>query len=265
MSDPRVHAQRLSGGIEELEFDPALLDDARWTAEIGDALRARRAFIIRNVIPPGILAKIVDYLKTVGRHSLPTYEPLLEGCRDFHRLSRADPRNYVISVAHQFAFHSWNQNVFDLFAIVRPVFVMRNLFSGFAAEQFLANTPRDPYVARIAFLHYPRGGGMMAAHADPVGEHQLTVPVLQLSEPGTEYAAGGAFVIGPDGETVDVEARMHAGDVFFMNGEVTHGVAPVDPGVPLDWLSFQGRWVMLAAVIKTLANDAAPNAVQVRS
>lgn len=46
-------------------------------------------------------------------------------------------------------------------------------------------------------------------------------------------------------------------------GELIHGVAPVDPDEPLDWLSFQGRWVMLGAIIKTAANTASPNALQV--
>lgn len=257
-----VTAQRLSG-LFEIPYEPSLLDHGRRVEEVRAALRTRAAFIIRNVVDPGVLARIVDYLRTIGRHSLPTYEPLVEGARDFHRIVRADPRSYVSSVMHQFSFHPWNQNVYDLFTIMRPVFEMKNLFGGFERGQFLGNTPRDPYIARIAFLHYPRGGGTMSTHADPVGEHQLAVPILQLSQRGRDHRTGGAFAIGEDGERVDVEARMRPGDVFLMNGEVMHGVAPIDPDVPLDWLSFQGRWIMLAAVIKTALNTTAPDALQV--
>jgi hypothetical protein len=44
---------------------------------------------------------------------------------------------------------------------------------------------------------------------------------------------------------------------------VMHGVAPVDPDQGLDWLSFRGRWIMLGAIIKTVANTTSPNALKV--
>lgn len=257
-----VEPQRLSE-LVELRFDAALLEDSGRIREIGDGLRRRAGYILRGVVDANALPKIIEYLKTIGRHSLPAYEPLVEGARDFHRIVRADPRSYVSSVMHQFSFHPWNQNVFDLFTLMRPIFELKNLVGGFGRDQFLGNTPRDPFIARIAFLHYPRGGGMMATHADPVGGHQLAVPVLQLSHRGHGYQTGGAFVVGADGERIDIEGRMRPGDVFLMNGEVMHGVAPIDAHVPLDWLSFEGRWVMLAAVIRTAANTTAADALQV--
>jgi hypothetical protein len=55
---------------------------------------------------------------------------------------------------------------------------------------------------------------------------------------------------------------MNKGDVLFFNAEVIHGVAPVDPDEELDWLSFRGRWSMLASTIKTVADKDTPNSIQ---
>lgn len=104
---------------------------------------------------------------------------------------------------------------------------------------------------------------MMNQHSDPVGEHQLTVPTIQMSKKGVDYEGGGLFLIGEDGEPIQVDDYLDVGDGVFFNAEVAHGVEPIDPGTTPDWLAYEGRWMCLVAVVRAAANRTAPAARQV--
>ncbi len=110
--------------------------------------------------------------------------------------------------------------------------------------------PTDEFTARLAFQFYPRGGGSLNKHADPVDVHQLTVPTMFLSAKGTDFKKGGAYVEKGDGQRVCLDDLMRPGDVAYFNACSPHGVELIDPGAPLDWNSFAGRWMLLFAVNK---------------
>lgn len=212
------------------------------------------AYIIRNMIDVTIIDKVKDYLSNIGQTSLPRYEFLQENCPDFHRIHMLDKRSYVESIMHQFCFHPWNQNIFDLFRVMEKIYKLKNLSANFEENTFLNNTPKDGYVARLSFHNYPVGGGEIKKHSDPIGEHQLTVPILQMSQKGIDYEEGGLYVIGKDNIKIDIDTLMNKGDVFFFQAEIMHGVAPIDPDRELNWMEFEGRWMMLASIIQTVGN-----------
>jgi hypothetical protein len=110
-----------------------------------------------------------------------------------------------------------------------------------------------------ARLHqYPRGGGFMVPHRDHfaqivtvdagIGYYQ---PFVILSERGTDYQEGGAY-IDRDGERVSYEGACLAGDVVVYDGRTIHGVADVDPLAPLDLERFSGRIAAFASLFKEL-------------
>ncbi len=248
--------------VETLKYSPDLITDLDFVKEIREGIHSNVGYIFRGVVDPQLIDRIVDYLKCIGRNSLPAYHPLAEGCPNFHRVIQNDKRAFVKSLCHQFLFHPWNHDVFNLFEEMRPIYYLKNSIGGFEKEAFLDATPKAGHISRIGFIHYPRGGGMIKRHADPVGQHQLTVPVLQMSCKGEDYQSGGGYAIDEHGEVLDTDALMEKGDVLFFNAEVIHGVAPVDPDQELDWLSFRGRWSMLASTIKTVADRDTPNSIQ---
>jgi len=239
-----------------------LADDARLAA-VREDIAAGDVYIARRVIDPDLLAEWRSYLEGVGRGSLPNYAPIEAGAPNFHRMNRNDSRAYVPGCFHQFVFFPWNQDPFDLFHACASIYHMKNRLSGLPAGKFLGVQPQDGCTARLAFQVYPRGGGFLSRHADPVDHHQLTVPIMQISRKGTDFQSGGLFVQMADGRDLVIDDVAEPGDVVYFNAACPHGVEPIDPDVPLRWTTFAGRWMLLFAVNRLAGNSAIGNAVAV--
>ncbi|HJT23120.1 MAG TPA: hypothetical protein VJ873_00980, partial [bacterium] len=218
-------------------------------------------FIGKKVMAPALVGRIKDYLAGIGRCSLPNYEPIREGCPNFHRINYWDERSYVKGCFHQFAFFPWNQDVFNLFELTREVYYMKNLISQNRKDRFLGRTPDEGCVSRLSFQFYPRGIGGMNKHQDPVDFHQQTAPALVMSKRGPDYATGGVYVEKADGTKVYPEDSAEIGDVVYINPQTPHGVEKIDGDAETDWVSFQGRWTMLFAINKVGANLGVPDSV----
>jgi hypothetical protein len=101
---------------------------------------------------------------------------------------------------------------------------------------------------------YPAGGGFMGAHLDsrgvgnlPRGTDAFIQLLLLLSERGTDYHEGGAFV-ECDGKRIDSEAGTRSGDVVVYDGATVHGVSDIDPTLTFDAADLRGRAVALATI-----------------
>lgn len=245
-----------------LDYSEEMLNNPTLIQEMRNNILNNDGYIVRNMVDPALLDKIRDYLISVGRGSLPSYHHLKQGCPDFHRIHQFDQRSYVKGLMHQFMFHPWNQNIFDLFSIMKPIYNLKNLLSNLDKDAYLETTPDDGFISRLSFQYYPKGGGCIKRHSDPVDIHQLCVPVLLMSDYGEDYKEGGGYVVDADDNVLITDSHMKKGDVVFFNAQVVHGVAPVDPDEKTDWLSFAGRWICLVSVIKTMSNQAALNALQ---
>lgn len=242
--------------IEELCKDNEWVEEAAGHIENGDV------YIIRNVLDLNIIDSIRDYLKTIGRSSLPNYEPIVEGAPNSHRLNRWDPRSYVKGCFHQFVFFPWNEDVFGLFDLARPIYRLKNRLGGLDADRFLGKSPDEGCIARIAMQYYPAGGGALNAHMDPVDYHQLTVPTTLLAAKGQAFTEGGAFVALENGEKLMLDELQNPGDVVFFNASIEHGVAPIDPDKPMKWLEFEGRWMMLFSINRLAGNQNIGNSME---
>jgi hypothetical protein len=238
-----------------------LLADELRLQQVRDDIAAGDVYIARRQLDAAVLDDIRAYLEGVGRGSLPNYGPIEAGAPNFHRMNRQDPRAYVQGCFHQFMFFPWNQDPFDLFTLCAPIYHMRNRLSGLAAGRFLGLQPEDGCTARLAVQVYPRGGGFLARHADPVGDHQLTVPIMQISRKGIDFGSGGLFVEMADGHDLVIDDIAEPGDVVYFNAACPHGVQPIDPDAPLRWTTFAGRWMLLFAVNRLAGNTAIGNAV----
>jgi hypothetical protein len=233
------------------------LEDVRANIGAGDIYIARRQF------DPDLLQEMRQYLESVGRGSLPNYMPIEEGAPNFHRMNRNDSRAYVPGCFHQFVFFPWNQDPFDLFRVCAPIYHMKNVLSGLPGEKFLGAKPQDGCTARLAFQVYPRGGGFLQRHADPVDHHQLTVPIMQMTRKGADFQSGGLFVQMSDGRDLVIDDIAEPGDVVYFNAACPHGVAAIDPDVPMHWTTFAGRWMLLFAINRLAGNTAIGNAVTI--
>lgn len=242
--------------IHVLENLERILDDESRIAEMRAGLLAGDVYIFKGVETRENIRKYRKYAEGVGRGSMPNYRRIEQGTPNFHRMDRWDPRAHVGSCFHSFSFFPWNQDVFGLFDRFRAVYRLKNLVSDLPADSFLGNEPDMGCIARLAFHFYPLGTGGLNRHQDPFDYHQITVPIMIMSEKGTDFNEGGAYVETADGERLILDDTCEPGDVIYFNAECFHGVERIDPDAPVDWLSFKGRWITLFAVNKLADNTA---------
>ena len=244
--------------------DIALNDPAK-IAKMREDIKEGDTYIFKQVVPEEFLAQIRNYLIQIGQNSLPNYHRIERDCPNFHRINRWDLRSYVRGCFHQFVFFPWNEDIFDLFTVFRPIYQMKNLLSNLPKDKFLGKIPEDNCTARLAFQLYPSGLGGLNKHTDPVDAHQLTVPTMLLSQKGVDFHQGGSYVEKENGERIYLDDICGWGDVIYFNAQICHGVERIDPKVKTDWLSFQGRWMLLFAVNKLSDNRSIGNSVDLEA
>ena len=238
-----------------------LLSDSNKIQEMHKNISEGDIYIARSVIPKQKVLEIRKYLTGIGQYSLPNYRKIEVGCPNFHRINLWDKRSYVQACFHQFVFFPWNQNLFNFFELTKEVYYMKNLLSNVRKDKFLSPEPEDGCIARLAFQFYPKGNGAMNKHCDPVDYHQLTVPVMVMSKKGVDFNSGGAYVETKEGKKILLEDFTEIGDVIYFNAQTPHGVEMIDSGSDVDWLSFEGRWMLLFAVNKLFDNNEISNSI----
>lgn len=242
-----------------------LLDNLEKVKQVREDILAGDLYVLRRTIDKGLVNKIKGYLIGIGKGSLPNYHPIKYGSPNFHRINLWDPRAYVKGCFHQFTFFPWNQDVFDLFNITRDIYYIKNLVNNQRKDKFLAAEPEDGCVARLSFQFYPKGQGGLNKHSDPVDHHQLTVPLLIMSKKGEDFHTGGVYVEDQEGNHVFLDDSADIGDVVLFNAQVPHGVHTIDEDKSKDWLSFEGRWMMIFATNKVVGNDKVSDAIDLES
>ena len=247
--------------VKTLELNDIPLNDAEFISTMRRNIEKGDGYIVKNAYRKEKLKNVREYLIQVGRHSLPNYHSIEKGCPNFHRMNRFDPRAYVKGCFHQFSFFPWNQDPFDLFESFKKIYHLKNKISGLPAEKFLSQEPDDGCIARLSFQFYPNGCGMLNAHADPVDRHQLTIPLMLLSQKGEDFEQGGGYVMESDGNKIIIDDLGGWGDVFLFNAQVVHGVESINPQEETDWISFNGRWILLFAVNRLTSTKDIANSI----
>lgn len=243
-----------AGELHTFDDHADALNDPARIAEMIERIKQGDAYLARGVIDKQKLLAVREYLIRVGGSSLPNYAKIEQGAPNHHRLNQSDPRAYVKGYFHQFTFFPWNQDVFNLFELARPVYQMKNLLSGVEADKFQGMEPEEGCISRLSFQFYPSGAGYLNKHRDPVDYHQLVVPTMLMGRKGEDWTEGGAYVEKEGGELLMLDDQADIGDVLYFNAQLPHGVAPIDPDAELDHLSFRGRWMLLFAVNRLFGN-----------
>ena len=244
--------------LDKVLNNPETIQEIRKDIQNGDV------YILKNYFSKDLIYSIREYCKRVGQNSIPNYVPIEEGAPNFHRMNRLDKRAYVKGCFHQFSFFPWNQDYFNLFELTKKAYALKNLTSNHKADKFLDTKPTDGCTARLAVQFYPKGHGLLNKHVDPVDKHQLTVPIMIMSEKGKDFLRGGAYV-EKDGKKIILDEECEMGDIVYFSAEIPHGVLPIDPEDNCSWLDFQGRWMLLLAVNKVSGNTVIANAKDLES
>jgi hypothetical protein len=215
-------------------------------------ISAPEAFIVKHFYPPEEILAFRSQTFEGGLTSKSSWHPLVDECPDYHRLHDNYPKAYVKQRLHAFYSHGWysaNKPKFDYF---KEIFALKNFLAGFPSDEFLNNVPSDGYVARINVHHYPRGGGYQAEHIDPVGKHAQIQTLIAASQIGKDYDVGGVYGrAGSQDKPTYLDSYLSPGDLLVMSPGIRHGVASIDPEVPYEWRTNDGRWMILPIIVSS--------------
>jgi hypothetical protein len=220
-----------------------------------DSIRKNEVYVVRQFYPRERIVRFREFLRAIREESPPSWHPCLDGCPDYHRINDEYPKSYVRAKPHAYFFHRWNDHK-DIFKPFKEIFEIKNFLGGAEKDAYYDALPSDGVISRIVCHQYPRGGGYMAEHKDPVNPFSLIQTIIQASDFGEDYSSGGLYIRDGSGdEALFVDAYTEMGDMVVASTDVWHDVAPVDPGEKLDWEREDGRWIILPVIIRSDYNS----------
>jgi len=220
------------------------------TADFVRRIGRPEVFIVQAFYERSAILKLRDETFSGGLASEPSWHPLHDDCPDYHRLHDNYPKAHVKQKMHGFYYHGWYPHNRNKFAFFAEIFAIKNRLAGLPEHTFLHNVPSDGFVARVNVHHYPKGGGYQAEHIDPVGKHAHIQTLVAASEFGRDYRAGGVYARATTSdERTFLDPLLKPGDLLVMSPGIPHGVDCIDPDLPYEWRTNDGRWMILPIVV----------------
>ncbi len=189
-----------------------------------------------------------EYIRSFAERVEPKWYPIDDDSPSFHRINDEYPGSYVKTRSHQFNFHLWQEDASSVFNRFRGLFELRAKWSNLSNLDFVTKKPSDGFGTRITVNHYPRGGGYLADHTDPVNPYNLFQTLIKGSERGEDYKTGVLQIRATGKEqSAPVNVSWEIGDlIVFDPSRIIHGVTQIDPEMELNWELDQGRYTFAA-------------------
>lgn len=226
------------------EFEKAVYEaDPEFVHELVDSIYQGDLFILRNAFSAEFMRETKERAKGFFKASPSSFHKILQGCPDFHRVIDTETaKNYTFkSIRHSSFYFPWNNDPLGIRAEVMRRWRVCKYLSGFRKDEWETNLPKDGVVDRIQVAYYPTEIGESEMHSDPIMHQKLFISAY-MSKKGVDYKEGGFYCLNTEDKVVDCEPLVNVGDLAFGYASVVHGVAKVDPHVPVNWASDQGRW-----------------------
>jgi hypothetical protein len=152
----------------------------------------------------------------------------------------------------------WCDDIWGLRESFVQLAQVRNKLAGMPLDFALDKIEPNGLWTAARFHQYPQGGGFFRRHTDyvvkDVADEKSTrfyQVVLTMSRKGEHFHQGGAFVdIGERRVCLDDCAEL--GDIVVYDGRTVHGVEDIDPRVPLDMETINGRIAGFATLFKKM-------------
>lgn len=152
----------------------------------------------------------------------------------------------------------WAEDVWGMRSALQRLSQVRNVLAGLPLGFALTDIEDNGLWTAARFHQYPAGGGFFRRHTDyvvkDIADEKSTrffQVVLTMSRKGEHYQQGGAFVdIGE--RRVCLDDCALPGDIVVYDGRTVHGVEDIDPRVPLDLDTINGRVAGFATLFKKM-------------
>lgn len=152
----------------------------------------------------------------------------------------------------------WAEDIYGF----RDAFVrlaqVRNILAELPLDFAIDNIESNGLWTAARIHQYPAGGGFFRRHTDYVvkdiadeKETQFYQLLLLMSNKGEDFETGGGFVdIGKD--RICLEDHFRCGDILVYDGRSVHGVEDIDPHLPLDLDTINGRITAFVTLFKVM-------------
>lgn len=222
-------------------------------------LEKGKIIIIKKVIKKKKIIEIINYLSNLGKNNFSTFHAIKIGCPNHYRINFNDERSYIKGLFHQFNFFKWNQDHLDLFSIFENVFIFKNKINNLSDFKYFKPKSDKDCTIRLSFQFYPKGGGYLDAHSDPVDIHQKYLMIMQLSKKKKDFKKGGLYV-KKEKKKICIDNLTELGDIVIFKASMPHGVDFIDPQLGRSNINkFKGRWMALFATNKLIYNNKIKN------
>lgn len=235
--------------VQEIERARFLDLVYRGRDEFMASIDAGQCYVVKRFYPRELIMEMRALMGRWRRDSAPSWHPCYDGVPDYHRINDRYPQSYVKARMRSFFFHRFNERR-ALFERFKEIFEMKNFLAGEPRDAYYDTVPSDKVISRLTCHQYPRGGGWLEEHVDPVSPFARIQTLLQASDFGKDFQSGGVYYrVTPDAAPLMIDPLSELGDLLVLSPGVRHGVAEVDPQRPLDWEADDGRWMILPIII----------------
>ena len=240
-------------GVTSVQYDEFAREinegNVDYFASLAEKLKLGHVLILKEALSKNITEKIKSETVTFWNSQPSEFFKMLEDCPNFHRVidEETSKKYSVAAVKHSAYVFPWNDDFLGVRNDINDCWRVIKKFSGFSPLMYEENTPKTGVVDRIQVCLYPPRAGVLETHKDPF-HNQIFFISGYLSTRGEKggYTEGGFYVIGANGETVDIEPFVQEGDMAIGLATIQHGVLQVDPSYsgPIDWYGSRGRWFL---------------------
>jgi hypothetical protein len=213
------------------------------------SIDAGRCYVVKRFYPRELIMEMRALMGRWRRESAPSWHPCYDGVPDYHRINDLYPHSYVKARMRSFYFHRFNarRNLFERF---KDIFELKNFLAGEPRDAYYDTVPSDNVISRLTCHQYPRGGGWLEEHVDPVSNFAKIQTLVQAADFGQDFESGGLYYrLTPQGEPIMIDPLSELGDLIVLSPGVRHGVMAVDAERRLDWETDDGRWTFIPIII----------------
>jgi hypothetical protein len=209
--------------------------------EISRLVASGDIVVVKRFFELDYLAALVEEVHTAFKGTEPRLMDFQWGCEDHWRIDDNPPKSSVPKIQSVYIAFSWNARLPESLKVGETLARFRNRIAGL--DDDFGFQPSDDFIAMSVYQHYPKGGGFIGEHTDPVEPQKC---VINLNLPG-DFASGGLFFM-IDGNKIPAESLSETGDLVIFRPDICHGVDPIDPDQEIDFLAVSGRWRMASVL-----------------
>lgn len=209
-------------------------------------------YIVKNYLSEENIQLLRKNMNNIGNTTEPSWHELKDGCPDYHRKVDNYEKAYVKARTHTFLFHLWYEHNQYLIDIFEDIFNMKKEMLNYENLDYLKNVPSNGFISRVVIHHYPRGGGYMEEHTDPVNPYTPIQTIIKASKTGKDFTTGGVYIRDPKtNEKVFAEPFFDYGDMIVFDQGLLHGVDPIDETAELNWSLEDGRFLIIPITVRS--------------